>query len=77
MKIRLLPVLGILMIVFGAYSIFHDYQPSSKERHSVEIGPLSIGEVEKENQTSPAPLIIGILAIAAGLVLIFRIDKKA
>jgi uncharacterized membrane protein HdeD (DUF308 family) len=78
MKMRpLVFIIGILLVVFGVYTLAYDYIPPHRERHAVDVGPVHFGEVVTEEKTSPAPLIIGILAMAAGLVLIFGTARKS
>lgn len=72
---RSMLVLGIILIVLGLFSIGYDYYPK-RERHIVGVGPVEIGSYEKEEESSPVPLIIGIVAIAAGCILIIARKRK-
>ncbi|HSW72530.1 MAG TPA: hypothetical protein VLG44_03875 [Chlamydiales bacterium] len=68
-------ILGIILIALGIFSIGYDYYPKI-ERHSVGVGHVEIGSFETEKESSPVPLIIGIVAIAAGCILIIMRRKK-
>lgn len=56
-------VLGILAVVYGGFSY-------TKEKHDAKIGPVEIKLTEKERVN--VPLWAGIVAGAAGLVLILK-----
>lgn len=61
-------VIGIVLIVIGILSL--GYQGISYTTHKkvVDIGPIEA--TKKENKTIPLPPIVGILALAGGVVVL-------
>jgi hypothetical protein len=62
-------ILGIILIVIGVLSLAYGGFTYTKERKVVDIGPIEAKVDEKK--TVPLPPIVGGIALAVGLVLVF------
>lgn len=59
---------GIALIVIGLIVLAIQYLPLTRVEKVAEIGPL---EIKKEEQVAmPLPPILGVVAVAAGVVLV-------
>jgi hypothetical protein len=66
--VKPLTVVGIVLIALGVVAlVYQGFTYTTKEK-VLELGPLK-AEVERE-KTVPVPPILGILAIAGGVVLV-------
>ena len=68
-----LKMLGIVLIVAGAVGLAYGSFSFTKETHTAKLGPLSVSVKEKE--TVNIPVWAGLVAVAAGVVLLV-VGKK-
>jgi hypothetical protein len=67
-------VLGIIFIVFGIFALVYQGITYTKQEKILDIGPLKATAETKE--TVPLPPILGGLALAAGVALLFVGNRK-
>lgn len=63
-------IIGIILIVAGAAGIIVQRVTYTKERHSAELGPLSVSVDEKESVGIPTWAGIAAIVCGAGLLLL-------
>lgn len=62
-------VVGIILIVVGLVALAYQGITYTTKEKVVDLGPLKV-EAEKE-KTIPLPPVVGAVAVAAGVILIF------
>lgn len=67
-------LVGILLIVAGVLGAGYGGFSFTKETHTADIGPLHLQVLEKERVN--IPLWVGLVAVAAGLVLLAAGSRK-
>ena len=70
---RPLALNGILLIVAGAVIVALRGVSYTKERHSVQVGPLAVTADEK----GFVPPVVGVVAIVLGGVLVFAARRRS
>ena len=70
---RPLALIGILLVVAGAVIIALRGVSYTKERHSVQVGPLAVTADEK----GFVPPVVGVVAIVLGGVLVFAGRRRS
>ena len=70
---RPLAIVGILLIVAGAVVLALRGVSYTKERHSVQVGPLAVTAEEK----GFVPPVVGVVAIVLGGVLVFAGRRRS
>lgn len=71
-------IVGILLIVLGIFALAYQgitYRTRSQEK-VLEIGPLEAHATIERQKTIPLPPILGIAALAGGIVLVVVGNKK-
>lgn len=69
-----LTVIGVLLIIFGALALAYQGITYTTEEEVIDLGPI---EAEKETEkTIPLPPILGVLALAGGIVLVIVGGRK-
>jgi hypothetical protein len=71
-------IVGILLIVLGIFALAYQgitYRTRSREK-VLEIGPLEAHATIERQKTIPLPPILGIAALAGGIVLVVVGNKK-
>jgi LPXTG-motif cell wall-anchored protein len=68
-------ILALVLIVVGVLALVYEGFTYTKRRDTVQVGPVGITADQK--QTVPVPPIVGVVAIVAGLGLLFVSRKKA
>ena len=66
---------GLLLIVAGILALVYGGIQYKKERHVIEVGPISATVDEKKS--IPIPPLAGALSIIAGVVLVAADRRKA
>jgi drug/metabolite transporter (DMT)-like permease len=67
-------VIGIVLIVIGILSLGYQGITYTTHKKVVDIGPIEA--TKKEDKTIPLPPIVGILALAGGVV-VLAVDRRA
>ena len=67
-------LVGIILVVFGVLGAAYGGFSYTKATHTADIGPLHLQVVEKEQVN--IPLWLGLVAAAAGLVLLVAGGRK-
>jgi drug/metabolite transporter (DMT)-like permease len=67
-------IVGILLIVIGIISLAYQGFTYTTHKKVVDIGPIQA--TRKEHKTIPLPPIVGILALAGGVV-VLAVDRRA
>jgi hypothetical protein len=62
-------VVGIILIVVGLVALAYQGITYTTKEKVVDLGPLKV-EAEKE-KTIPLPPVVGAVAVAAGVILVF------
>lgn len=68
-------IVALVLIVVGVLALVYEGFTYTKRRDTVQVGPVGITAEQK--QTVPVPPIVGVVAIVAGLGLLFVSRKKA
>jgi drug/metabolite transporter (DMT)-like permease len=71
-------IVGILLIVLGVISLSvggFNFTTQNRER-VVDIGPLKVDATVKRERTLPLPPILGVCALAGGVVLLIAGSRK-
>lgn len=71
---RTLSLLGILLVVLGIGGLIVENVSFTEKKEVVDLGPVEINSEEKHN--IPIPTIAGVIAVVAGLGMIF-VDRRA
>ena len=71
---KLITLVGILLTVIGVISLIYQGVPFTTREKVVQFGPLQA--YREKNKTIPLPPIIGVLAIAGGILLIVAGVRK-
>jgi len=71
---KLITLVGILLTVIGVISLIYRGVPFTTREKVVQFGPLQA--YREKNKTIPLPPIIGVLAIAGGILLIVAGVRK-
>lgn len=71
---RTLSLIGILLVVLGIGGLIVENVSFTETKEVVDIGPVEINSEEKHN--IPIPTIAGVIAVIAGLGMIF-VDRRA
>lgn len=66
-------VIGIVLILIGILSFGYQGITYTTHKKVVDIGPIEA--TKKENKTIPLPPILGILALAGGVV-VLAVDRR-
>ena len=72
---RNLMMVGVLLVVLGVFGLIVQNVQFTESKEVLDIGPLELRSEEQHNV--PIPTIAGVLAIAAGLVMIFASRRSA
>ena len=67
-------VIGIILIILGIISLGYQGITYTTRKKVLDIGPVEA--TKKENKTIPLPPMVGILALAGGVV-VLAVDRKA
>ena len=67
-------VIGIVLIVFGILALGYQGITYTTHKKIVDIGPIEA--TKKKDKTIPLPPIVGILALAGGVV-VLATDRRA
>jgi drug/metabolite transporter (DMT)-like permease len=67
-------VIGIVLIVIGIFALGYQGITYTTHKKVVDIGPIEA--TKKEDKTIPLPPIVGILALAGGVV-VLAADRRA
>jgi uncharacterized membrane protein len=65
---RLLVVLGIILIVLGIVSLAYQGITYTTREKVLEVGPIEAHK--KETRTIPLPPVLGVSALAGGIILV-------
>jgi hypothetical protein len=65
---------GIALIVLGLVSSFFGEIPYSAQTHHLAMGPMTVDV--KERKAVPMPRVAGLVAVAAGVVLLVSTRKS-
>lgn len=68
-------ITGIVLVALGVLALVYQGITYTSDRDTLDLGPLTI--TAKEKKTLPLPPILGVLAIAGGVVLIVVDRRKA
>jgi hypothetical protein len=71
-------IVGIILIVIGVIALAYQgitYTTQERER-VVELGPLKVDATVQHPHTIPLPPILGVAALAGGVVLLIASSKK-
>jgi hypothetical protein len=71
-------IVGIILIVIGVIALAYQgitYTTRERER-VVELGPLKVDATVQRERTIPLPPILGVAALAGGVVLLIASSKK-
>ena len=68
MSNKVIAIVGVILIVAGAFALFYRGIPYTSRDVVVDVGPITATAVSEK--TWPVPPILGGLAIAGGVVLI-------
>jgi len=71
---KLITLVGILLTVIGVISLIYQGVTFTTREKVVQFGPLQA--YREKNKTIPLPPIIGVLAIAGGILLIVAGVRK-
>jgi hypothetical protein len=72
-------IVGIILIVLGVIALAYQgisYTTQQRER-VVELGPLKVDATVQREHTIPLPPILGVAALAGGVVLLIVSSKKS
>jgi len=72
-------IIGILLIVLGVIALaYQGITYTTRENKKVlELGPLKVDATVEKQKTIPLPPILGIAALAGGVVLVIVGGRKA
>lgn len=73
MNARLL--IGVVLVVLGALALAYQGITYTTHKKVLEIGPIQA--TQEENKTIPVPPIVGVVAMAGGIVLMVTGRKKS
>ncbi len=62
-------ILGLILILFGAFALAYQGINYATREKVVDLGPVDV--MAKKEKTIPLPPVIGGLALAGGIVLVF------
>jgi hypothetical protein len=68
-------VVGILLIVIGIFSLGYQGITYTTHKKVLDIGPIQA--TKKEHNTIPLPPIVGVLALAGGVAVLFADRRTA
>jgi drug/metabolite transporter (DMT)-like permease len=71
-------IVGIILIVIGVIALAYQgisYTTHERER-VVELGPLKVDATVQREHTLPLPPILGVVALAGGVVLLVTSSRK-
>lgn len=71
-------IVGIILIVLGVIALAYQgitYTTQEKER-IIELGPLKVDATVQRERTLPLPPILGVAALAGGIVLLIVNSRK-
>jgi uncharacterized membrane protein HdeD (DUF308 family) len=71
-------IVGIILIVIGVVALAYQgitYTTRQRER-VVDLGPLKVDATVQREHTLPLPPILGVAALAGGVVLLIASSKK-
>ena len=71
---KLITILGILLTAIGVISLIYQGVPFTTREKVVDFGPVQA--YKQKNKTIPLPPILGVLAIAGGILLIVAGVRK-
>jgi hypothetical protein len=71
---KVITIVGILLTAIGVISLIYQGVTFTTREKVVEFGPLQA--YREKNKTIPLPPVIGVLAIAGGILLIVAGVKK-
>lgn len=72
-------IVGIILIIIGVIALAYQgitYTTRERER-VIELGPLKVDATVQRERTLPLPPILGIAALAGGVVLLVFSSKKS
>ena len=67
-------IVGILLIVIGAFSFVYSGITVSRHKKIIDIGPIEVHETKKER--IPLPPVLGGIALVGGIVLVAAGARK-
>jgi len=68
-------ILAIALVVLGTVALAYGGISYTREKKVIDIGPIEA--TQKTHETIPLPPVLGIVAIAAGVVLLVTTGRKA
>ena len=71
-------IIGILLIILGVIALAYqgiNYSTRNRER-VVELGPLKVDATVEREHTIPLPPILGVCALAGGVILLVTSARK-
>ena len=71
-------IIGIVLIIIGVVALaYQGITYSTRERQKVlDLGPLQVSATVEKQKTIPLPPILGLAALAGGVVLVIAANKK-
>jgi hypothetical protein len=60
---------GVVLLTLGVFGLAYERFTYTEERHSAEIGPLSIELNERKTVDIPLWVAVGVIVIGAGLAM--------
>jgi uncharacterized membrane protein YidH (DUF202 family) len=67
-------LIGVILIVFGLVALAIGGIDYTKREKVIDIGPITA--TTEKHETIPLPPVVGIVAVAAGVVLVVTGSKK-
>jgi UDP-N-acetylmuramyl pentapeptide phosphotransferase/UDP-N-acetylglucosamine-1-phosphate transferase len=71
---RVILILGIIVIVFGAFALISQGITYTKTEKIVDIGPIEA--TAKRQKTIPIPRLAGVAIVAAGVILVIAGSQR-
>ncbi len=71
---KVVTIVGILLVAIGVIFLIYQGVPFTTREKVIEFGPIQA--YKEKNRTVPLPPIIGVLAIAGGILLIVAGVRK-
>lgn len=68
-------LVGVILIAAGMLALIYQGITYTESEEEVDLGPLEVTVEEKE--TIPLPPVLGVIAIAGGVVLLLMGDRKS
>lgn len=70
-------IVGIILIVIGVIALaYQGITYTTQKRERIELGPVKVDFTRPEEKTIPLPPILGVAALAGGVVLLIASSRK-